>query len=68
MGCKNDDTCDQPSTKGEIQTVMWYGGIGLLTLLGFVTMIGYKLDKAEITNYSNTLRILTGMGHLKEGM
>ena len=66
MGCKDDDTCDQPATKGEIQTVMWYGGIGLLTLLGFVTMIGYKVDKAEITNYSNTLKILKGMGHLKE--
>ena len=68
MGCKEDNTCDQPATKGEIQNLMWYGGIGFLTLLGFVRLVSYKVDKAEITEMSNTLKVLQGMGYLKESL
>ncbi len=68
MGCKDDDTCDLPATKGEIENMMKIGGVAIFVLLASVYWVGYKLDKAEIRNYSQTLRILTGMGHLKDRM
>ena len=35
MGCKDDNTCDQPATKGEIESLMAWGvfGLGALAIL-----------------------------------
>ena len=64
MGCKDDDTCDLPATKGEIENMMIYGawlGLGIFLCLG---MIGNKVDRNELRGMNNTRTVLEGM----EGM
>jgi len=64
MGCKDDDTCDLPATKGEIENMMFYSAMMFLGIFVCFGMIGNKVDRNELRGMNNTLKVLQGM----EGM
>ena len=68
MGCKDDDTCDLPATKGEIENIMWYGGIGLVGIFVCFSLIGNRVDRNESRGMNNTLKVLQGMEGMKKSL
>ena len=68
MGCKDDDTCDLPATKGEIENMMKIGGVAIFVLLASVYWVGDKVDKAEVRDMNNTLTVLQGMEGMKKSI
>ncbi len=54
MGCKDDDTCDQPATKGEVERVYFQiGGLGILlvAIYGLSWMTDNKVEKLVSNSY-----------------
>tara|TARA_B100000686_G_scaffold337755_1_gene409302 strand:+ start:296 stop:451 length:156 start_codon:yes stop_codon:yes gene_type:complete len=46
MGCKDDDTCDQPATRGDLEVLMWAIPIVTLFLYGSALMVGSMVENA----------------------
>ena len=54
MGCKDNDTCDQPATKGEMErvfTLFGLMGLGILAIYGLLMMTDNKVQKLVSNSY-----------------
>ena len=47
VGCKDDDTCDQPATKGEIETLQSYVVWGLVSIFTLVWINNSKISRVK---------------------
>ncbi len=65
MGCKDDDTCDLPATKGEIENMMKIGGVAIFVLLASVYWVGNMVDRAKYYRTNHVLTILQAMEGMK---
>ncbi len=51
MGCKDDDTCDQPATKGDIEGIagrqanIFSAQLVLVSMVGFTMLVLYGLER-----------------------
>ena len=68
MGCKHDDTCDLPATKGEIENMMKIGGVAIFVLLGAVGFLGYMMENAKYYRTNHVLSILQAMEGMKHDL
>ena len=47
MGCKDDDTCDQPLTKGEFEQFLPWGLFGFLVIYVFIGMNNSRISRVQ---------------------
>jgi|TARA_R110000824_G_scaffold252363_1_gene441128 hypothetical protein len=47
MGCKDDDTCDQPATKGEIENLVNLISIGFSAVFALVWINNSKISRVK---------------------
>ena len=65
MGCKDDDTCDLPATKGEIENLRIFNLMSFLVVLGAVGFVGYMMENAKYYRTNHVLTILQAMEGMK---
>jgi len=47
MGCKSDDTCDQPVTKGEFEESFLWGFFGFVIIYVFIGMNNSRISRVQ---------------------